>query len=814
MSIAQIVPCPELVSETATELRTRGLGGLRAVDGRAFPLERVHVRASIAGPCAHTVVEQHFTNPFNETLDVTWTFPLPSDGALVELELRSGDVVVKGECLERGEAKATFDEARAAGHRTALVEKEQGDVHTLSLAGLPPGSDVTILFTLVELLSAADGRFRWQFPTTIAPRYTPGTPIGHAGEGTEADTEFVPNASRLTPPLRLAGGTELDLEVEIAGPVSVLESNLHAVRMSLDAGGVRVAPSARTTLNSDFILAFATSASDRTATRAWTDGSHTVVVVESPAVTPAALPRDAVFVVDVSGSMHGEKLDAAKLALRGALHGLRMGDRFKLIAFDDRVDCFEKDFTPYDDRRLAKADEWIAALEVRGGTEMLAPIQESLRDATPAGRLRTVLFITDGQSTDDARLLPAVANRRGDAVFFTLGIDTAVNGALLRALARAGGGTCELCTPTDDIDAIVARLEGRFGGALLTDLKGTGAARPDGQVVFAGRPASIILEGAPASVEITARGRDGAFATSVVPAHIGFPIGALWARERVAYLEERLTLKPFEEEAIRPEILRVALEWHLASKFTSFVCVDRSVSSAGPHRHVVQPTEVPALWEYPAQQAPAMTTMARYAPMPVPSESDDMANAELTQRMEDASPMPMCRSMPMSAPRSSPDAPLSGALGRLRTAFFSPPRGRSSSRNSNTNDNNGGSATGGTRASEFDIPARSVVAGALARRQSADGSFGNDVGRTAAALLALVVLGNTRRKGDRRRVVQKAAEWLNHQGQDVRARVALDALAVAELSAITYLDAWAALVREGEEGQMLDVVLAPLAKNP
>ncbi|MDQ6612321.1 MAG: VIT and VWA domain-containing protein, partial [Gemmatimonadota bacterium] len=596
MSIAELLPTvavPE-VTDVGTGL---GLGGLRAADGRVFPLRSVKVRASIAGPCARTTVEQHFANPFDEALDVTWIFPLPADGAIVELELRAGDVVIQGECQERSQARATFDAAAAQGKRTALVEKELGDVHTLSLADIPPRKAVTVRLTLVQLLPANDGNFRWQFPTTIAPRYTPGHEIGHEGPGVAADTDVVPNASRLGPPLRLKGGTELDLEVEIAGPLRSVASSLHSVKFVVASGAVRIAPSARATLNKDFILEFSTADSDSTSTRAWTDGTHTLVLLEPPATADVTgLPRDAVFAVDISGSMAGSKLDAAKVALRGALHGLRNGDRFKLIAFDDRLERFTPDFSIYNDQNLKSADRWIDALDARGGTEMLPAIQESLEGTTSAGRLRTVLLITDGQSNDEARLLPAIANRRGDTLFFTLGIDTAVNAALLKTLARAGGGVCELCTPSDDVDAVVARLEVRFGSPLLSQLKVAGAARPDGQTVFAGRPASILLDNSPAAVEVAGIGPTGPFQASVTPTRVSFPLGALWAMERVAWLEERLSLRPFEEEAIRPEILRIALQWHISSKFTSFVCVDHSSVSTGDRRHIVQPAELAESW--------------------------------------------------------------------------------------------------------------------------------------------------------------------------------------------------------------------------
>ncbi len=135
----------------------------------------------------------------------------------------------------------------------------------------------------------------------------------------------------------------------------------------------------------------------------------------------------------------------------------------------------------------------------------------------PEGRIRTVLFITDGQAHNDAELCAAVAHRRGSTRLFTLGIDTAVNGALLGRLARLGGGVCELATPSDDIGLVIARMEARFGGPVADDVRVEGAARPEPQVLFSGRPLAFFVEGSPAQVVVTGRTSAGPLRQEVVP---------------------------------------------------------------------------------------------------------------------------------------------------------------------------------------------------------------------------------------------------------------------------------------------------------
>ena len=726
----------------------RGLGGLLALVGRAetpFPLTEVRVRASLVGSVCRTVVEQRFENPFTTRMEAIHLFPVPEEGAIIEVELQCGEIVVRAECRERADAERAFATAREAGHRAALVTRERDDIHTLRVTNLPPGEGVTVRIVIVEHLDAQDGALRWRFPTTIAPRYLPGSPLGHEGPGVLPDTTAAPDASHLQPPIRLDGGTKLDLEVSIAGVPTRVASSLHAVSMAL-GDGLRVAPAGNTTCDRDFVLAVSFAKQDDLGAHAWTDGRTTLVTVEPPLSVGTALPRDAVFVVDISGSMGGEKLQAAKAALTSALHGLSLGDRFQLIAFDDRLETFAGDYTGYTDATLQRADRWVAALRARGGTEMLPAIQAALAGDTPMGRLRTVLFITDGQAHNEAELAAAVANRRKTARFFTLGIDTAVNGALLTRLARMGGGTCELVTPQDDIEAVVARLEARFGSPLVdaVEIQGGELARPEPLTIFHGRPVSALLHGAPASVRVTGHAATGDFAFDVTPARTEVPLEALWARARVAYLEDRLVLRPFEEEAILPEIRRIALAAGIASRCTAFVAVETTRTTTGARVGVLQPHELPAGWREEFRGAGPMVqaSMAPGGPRILPTR----AKARDVDAMMDTARMAAPPPAPAKASRRSLGLDLRQEVDDQ--ACESPP-----------------------------ILSLDMI---LASDQGADGSYGRDVARTAAALILLVLLGHTRVAGLRQRTVRKAVAWLEARRQEPLAALALAAVEAAE----------------------------------
>ena len=767
---------PSLGVRQAEAPQGRGLGALMALaegDERVFPLRDVRVRARIAGPLCVTVIEQRFENALAQPMEALYLFPLPARAAVTELWLRVGDRELKAECLEREAAEQAFVAARRAGHRAGLLLRERTDLHALRITNLPPGGEVTVRMVLLEELSQADGRWEWRFPTVIAPRFLPGTPQGHAGSGVLPDTDRVPDGSRLQPPLRLAGGTRLDLEVEILGPVRALASALHALAVELPGApgaGLRVAPEASASLDRDFVLRWSLAEPDGAALRAWTDGRHSLALIEPPAGgEDRPLSRDAVFVLDRSGSMAGAKMAAAREAISVALHGLLPGDRFSLLAFDDRMERFAAGFVDYAQDTLEAADRWLEALDARGGTDMLPAIQAALAGETPAGRLRTVLFVTDGQVWNDAELLAAVGHRRGQARFFTLGIDTAVNGALLERLARVGGGSCELLTPGDDIEAAVARFEARFGSPLVDAIAIEGGLPADDLplTLFAGRPVVALLEGAPGRLRVIGRAPDGAcFEAEVEPQKVDWDLGRAWTRRRIAALEDQQALRPQDAEGLRGEILRLALSAGLSSSATAWVVVDRSLSVEGRSVERVQPVELPWGWDEgfraPPQAGLALGQIGRLAAPPIAAEDDDPSAMRLFSPALGHKARPQREAH--AAPRWSPRATTSGS----RAPASEP------------------------------APATDPLAD-LARRQRADGSFGTgaegDLRLTAAALLALVLAGNLRRSGLRRRSLVKAAAWLAARPGEPLAGLVLDLLARAEAG--EPLDAIEALAEVG-----------------
>ena len=331
-----------------------GFGALRTEHGN-LPLDRLDVRAAITGLVARTVVTAEFVNVHDTALEATYVFPLPDRAAVTGMTMTADGRTVEAELQERAAAREVYDRAVAEGKRASIAEEDRPDVFTMRVGNILPRERVTVELRLVGPLPFEDGAATFRFPLVVAPRYVPGVPLGgpQAGDGRELDTDAVPDASRISPPVLLPGfpnPLRLSVEVDIdpAGlELGEVRSSLHTV--VTDERRVAIRPGERA--DRDVILRLGYAGGAETAVAVPDpenndaakgggdgDGDGTWQLTVLPPETGAA-PRakDVVLLLDRSGSMGGWKMVAARRAAARVVDTLTAGDRFAVLTFDHAV---------------------------------------------------------------------------------------------------------------------------------------------------------------------------------------------------------------------------------------------------------------------------------------------------------------------------------------------------------------------------------------------------------------------------------------------------------------------------------------------
>jgi Ca-activated chloride channel family protein len=594
-----------------------------------LPLRALDVQARIDGLLVHVNVRQRFQNPFDVPLEATYIFPLPDRAAVTRFRMETGGRVIDGVLRERGEARRRYDQALREGRKAAITEEERPGVFTVRVGNILPGEEATVELSLAGPLLYADGEATFRFPLVVAPRYIPGVPLPgmSVGDGVASDTDAVPDASRITPPVLLPGypnPVQLSLCVDIESSALKphdFRSSLHAVAEEDQEGMRRFRLKPGDRLNRDFVLRFRLG--DHTVKTALTlapdaggEGGTFLLTIVPPATEgQGQRPRDVIFVLDRSGSMAGWKMVAARRAMARMVDTLGDADRFSVYAFANDVEQppnFPRMvLVPASNRNRYQAVEFLARIEAVGGTEMAQPLGRALRElAMPdPQRDRVLVLVTDGQVGNEDQLLRTLASLVQGVRIFTLGIDRAVNEPFLRRLAQLGGGICEIVESEERLDKVMDKVHRRLGMPVLTglDIKPQALAiEPDTRVparvsdVFAGVPVLVLgryrgkTQGAMRVQANDALGRSWSETVTAV-VHDSPASATIWARGHIRELEDRYVQGHRELES---QIVATSLKHNTLSRFTAFVAVDAAevANPSGEVHRIIQPVEPAEGW--------------------------------------------------------------------------------------------------------------------------------------------------------------------------------------------------------------------------
>lgn len=603
-------------------------GSLEAIqkDGKALgfcPLSHTDVRAAVSGILARVTVTQKFQNPYDSPIEAVYTFPLPHQAAVDDMTIKVGDRVIRGVIKERQEARAIYLQARAEGRIAALLNQERPNIFRQYVANILPGQGIDVIISYVETLKYENGSYQFVFPTVVGPRYIPGVPNGKTDGGWSSDTDQVPDASRISPPVVKDGertGHDISIEVDLdaAVPFTNLRSTQHeiAVQMNSEQSAFVRLLDKDVILNRDFILTWDVATEeiqDGLVTHRQGADGYFMLVLQPPARVEHSqvTPKEMIFVLDTSGSMQGAPIEKAIKTMNGMLEGLYEQDTFNVITFSGDTRILFKEPLPATAENIIAAQEFLKSHGGSGGTEMMKAIRAALDPSDSQRHLRMVIFMTDGNVGNDREIIGEV-KLHPNARVFSFGIGSSINRFLLDGMATAGRGVAEYVTPNDDENTILQRFYERIRNPLLTDitLEWEGVpvtdilprAIPD---VYTAQPVAIcgkyIGSGA-ARVRLRGKmaGRD-------YTRELRFPLPAeepkhdvlmkLWAREQI----RDLSMTRYKECACgvsNPEtqkaITGLGLQYGLMTEYTSFVAVEQKVVTDGSQPIRIEvPVEIP-----------------------------------------------------------------------------------------------------------------------------------------------------------------------------------------------------------------------------
>lgn len=550
----------------------------------ASPVVRIssNVRTRIDGRVAVVEVEEQFRNAGGGIAEGTYLYPMPGEAVFQNFSLWMGETEVRGEMMNAEQARGIYEEIVRRLRDPALLTLEGHGLIRARVFPIQPGETRRVVLRYTQLLQRAGDALRMRY--AIGQRGAlPGTGFLDRAPNTPADRFTF----RVTVPNADSYGTPYS-------PTHAITSRRTGDQLlitldSAASGDVELFVPVRRGLVGTSLVAHAPGGED---------GYFMLLVSPAQEDDAPALARDLTFVVDVSGSMSGDKIEQAKAALRQALNTLGGQDRFRLIAFSNRVTNFRDGFAAASPENLEAARRFVDGLQADGGTNIAGALDAALSATVAEERLPLVLFLTDGIPSVGEQAPERIAQNAGARIgrsrIFTFGVGHDVNTYLLDRLAQEGRGTAEYVAPEANVEAAVGTLLNKIRHPALANLRiehapvalvQTYPSRlPD---VFFGEELVIFgrYHGTGDGEIVVSAQRGGR--TERFTAQAVFPASAtenefiprLWASRRIGELTRQIRIEGASQNLVQ-EVRELGLRYGILTEYTSYLVQEPVTSTA------------------------------------------------------------------------------------------------------------------------------------------------------------------------------------------------------------------------------------------
>ncbi|NMP78432.1 marine proteobacterial sortase target protein [Pseudoalteromonas arctica] len=558
---------------------------------------------TLTGLINHVVVTQTYQNENPFAVNARYVFPLPDESAVHAMTMRIGERVIKGQIDKKVEAEKKYEEAKKAGKQAALVRQQRANMFITNVANIGPGEQVIIELEYQEIIDYSSGTFAIRFPTTITPRYHAISGEVEVNTQNQAHTNPLPTGW-LSPVYSTQNITQnstqndnvpssqfsLNINIDVGLELVDINSKFHNVDVQNTAfGQYKIALNETNAVNRDFVLEFKPLQKEQAQAAFFTEqfengDRYGLAMLMPPGdhfTQTQRLPREMVFVVDTSGSMHGQSMEQAKKALFYALSLLDSDDSFNIIGFDNIVTPMSDKPLIASDFNLRRAERFIYSLEADGGTEIQGALNAVLDGSEFDGFVRQVVFLTDGSVSNEDALFKNIQSKLGDSRLFTVGIGSAPNSFFMRRAADVGKGSFTFIGSTSEVQPKMQQLFDKLAHPAITNLALSDESGnsldfwpsplPD---LYFGEPImvaiklnnakSVVLAGqtaqGPLSIKLSTQNSSSAQG-----------IAKLWARQKIKSL-----LLYNEQNTVKDEVQELALTHQLLSPFTAFIAIEQT----------------------------------------------------------------------------------------------------------------------------------------------------------------------------------------------------------------------------------------------
>jgi Ca-activated chloride channel family protein len=551
-----------------------------------FPLEvKYHrVKIDIQDQIAVTAIDQVFYNPTNRRLEGYYLFPLPAHAVIKRFSMFVDGKEMEAELLDAKKARKIYEDIVRRQRDPALLEYSTTGVFKARIFPIEPRSEKRVKISYREVLNKDNNTIEYLYP--LNTEKFSAKPLKDVS--IQIDIKSQGNIKNVYCPTHLAEVKRKDRHRVIVGyeEANSKPDRDFKIYYSSDDGQLGFS-----------LYTYKEKKRER--------GYFFLSLSPGFDLKNNNIEeKDITFVLDVSGSMAGKKLNQAKKALLFCIHNLNQGDRFEIIRFSTEAEALFREFAQVNEEKLGEAEKFIDDLKAMGGTNINEALAMALGMKKREKRPYMVIFLTDGKPTigetsEDTIIKTIMAKNIHNTRIFTFGIGNEINTHLLDKITEITHAYRSYISPEEDIEIKVSNFYTKVQSPVLTDL----ALKFDGEIrisktypihlpdLFKGSnlsvlgryqghgDANLVLTGKVKGEEKTFRFRKKGGFKSYLEKDTGKHdfIPPLWAARRVGYLLDQIRLHGKAKELI-DEVTSLARTYGILTPYTSYLIVEDEIN--------------------------------------------------------------------------------------------------------------------------------------------------------------------------------------------------------------------------------------------
>ncbi|KAK3610521.1 hypothetical protein CHS0354_008950 [Potamilus streckersoni] len=420
----------------------------------------LHISSDINYRFATTLVVSRVKNPHKVAKEVVFDVTLPNEAFITEFEMEIDGTVYPGEIKEKEQAKTRYDTARIRGESAAHIKERPTGTNIFYVqVNVAAESNVTFNLTYQELLRRKRGLYHH------VVYIDPGQPVQDMNVWIHIQESRNISVVRVPPLI----GTHKPIPIARPSPNSAFIQFAPTIRQQMDYD--------QNGISGRFVVEYDIERS-RDAGEILVVNGYFVHFFAPTGLKP--FPKDVLFIVDVSGSMSGEKIEQVSSAMTTVLFRLNKNDRMDIMTFSDDTHFWKNEMVNCTEENMMEAEMFITSKIPFGGTNinkaLVDGIKHLLKLEKSEFRKPMIVFVTDGNATvgetNSEIILENIENEneKGVIPIFTLAFGEESDYDLLKAISTRSNGVARRIYEASDAKLQISGFYDEISAALMTDL--------------------------------------------------------------------------------------------------------------------------------------------------------------------------------------------------------------------------------------------------------------------------------------------------------------------------------------------------------